>query len=132
MPRRALEPTYRLAISVLRPILMLLTWRDWRGAEHLRDEGGFMVCSNHMSYVDPFALAHFLVDNGHPPYFLAKEAVFRSRWSARIIRGAGQIPVCRETGTRRRLRRGGRRRREGRASRCTPRARSPATRSCGR
>ena len=31
-----------------------------------------MVCSNHISDSDPVALAHFLYDNGHPPYFLAK------------------------------------------------------------
>lgn len=92
------EPSYRLAIRLLRPLLMALTKRDWRGAEHLPDEGGFIVCSNHMSYVDAFTLAHFLVDNGHPPYFLAKESVFRIPVFGRIVRGAGQIPVHRETG----------------------------------
>jgi 1-acyl-sn-glycerol-3-phosphate acyltransferase len=98
VPRSALEPSYRLAISVLRPLLMLLTKRDWRGAQHLPDDGGFIVCSNHMSYVDAFTLAHFLVDNSHPPYFLAKASVFRIPVVGRIIRGAGQIPVHRETG----------------------------------
>jgi 1-acyl-sn-glycerol-3-phosphate acyltransferase len=96
--RRALEPSYRFAISVLRPVLMLLTKRDWRGAENLPDSGGFIVCSNHMSYVDAFTLAHFLVDNDHAPYFLAKESVFRIPVFGRVVRGAGQIPVRRETG----------------------------------
>jgi 1-acyl-sn-glycerol-3-phosphate acyltransferase len=98
VPRRALEPSYRLAISLLRPLLMLVTKRDWRGAENLPDDGGFIVCSNHMSYVDAFTLAHFLVDSSHPPYFLAKESVFRIPVVGRIVRGAGQIPVHRETG----------------------------------
>lgn len=98
MPRRAVEPSYRLAIFVLRPLLMLLTRRDWHGAENLPDDGGFIACSNHMSYVDAFTFAHFLVDNGHPPYFLAKESVFRIPVAGRVIRGAGQIPVHRETG----------------------------------
>lgn len=97
-PRRPSEPSYRFAIWLLRPLLMLVTKRHWRGAENLPDEGGFIVCSNHMSYVDAFTLAHFLVDNGHPPYFLAKESVFRIPVFGRIVRGAGQIPVHRETG----------------------------------
>lgn len=98
MPRRPSEPSYRFAIRLLRPLLMLVTKRQWRGAEHLPERGGFIVCSNHMSYVDAFTLAHFLVDNGHPPYFLAKESVFRIPVFGRIVRGAGQIPVHRETG----------------------------------
>lgn len=98
MQRRTLEPSYRLAVAVLRPLLMLLTKRDWRGTENLPDDDGFLVCSNHMSYVDAFTLAHFLIDNGHPAYFLAKESVFRIPVLGRIVRGAGQIPVHRESG----------------------------------
>lgn len=98
MVGRPAEPSYRFAVRLVRPLLMLLTKRHWRGAENLPDQGGFIVCSNHMSYVDAFTLAHFLLDNGHPPYFLAKEAVFRIPVFGRIVRGAGQIPVRRETG----------------------------------
>src|SRR5690606_26072419 len=36
-------------------------------------------------------------DNGRPPRYLAKEAVFRVPVVGRIIKGAGQIPVYRET-----------------------------------
>ena len=54
-----------------------------------------MVCPNHLSYVDPIAFAHFLYDNGHPPYFLAKESVFRIPVVGRMITHAGQIPVYR-------------------------------------
>ena len=55
-----------------------------------------MVCSNHISDSDPVALAHFLYDNGHPPYFLAKAALFKAPLVGRVIRGAGQIPVFRD------------------------------------
>ena len=96
--RRNLGRSYRFAIAVVRPLLMLLTRRDWRGAEHLQRDGGFLVCPNHISYVDPLAFGHFLLDNGHAPYFLGKEAVFRIPVVGRIIAGAGQIPVYRETG----------------------------------
>jgi 1-acyl-sn-glycerol-3-phosphate acyltransferase len=98
VPQRRLPGTYRLARAVLRPLFMLLTKRDWRGAEHLPETGGFVACSNHMSHVDPLTFAHFLLDQGHPPYFLGKEEVFRVPVIGWVLRGADQIPVHRETG----------------------------------
>jgi 1-acyl-sn-glycerol-3-phosphate acyltransferase len=85
-------------VAVLRPLLMVVTKRDWRGAEHLPTSGGFVVAPNHLSYVDPLAFAHFLVDNGRPPFFLGKEGVFRVPIVGAILRGAEQIPVYRNTG----------------------------------
>jgi 1-acyl-sn-glycerol-3-phosphate acyltransferase len=76
---------------------MLLTRRDWRGTEHIPD-GGAVVVVNHISHFDPLAFAHFLYDTGRLPRFLAKEAVFRVRFVGRVLRGARQIPVFRESG----------------------------------
>ena len=95
---RALPFAYRFVVAVLRPLLMVITKRDWKGAEHLPDSGGFVVAPNHLSYVDPLAFAHFLVDNDHPPFFLGKEGVFRIPVVGAILRGAEQIPVYRNTG----------------------------------
>jgi 1-acyl-sn-glycerol-3-phosphate acyltransferase len=89
---------YRFAVGVLRPLFMLLTRRDWRGSEHLPSTGGFIACSNHMTYVDPLTFAHFLIDTGHPPFFLGKEEVFRVPVVGWVLRSAGQIPVHRESG----------------------------------
>jgi 1-acyl-sn-glycerol-3-phosphate acyltransferase len=89
---------YRLAIRILRPLLMLLTRRDWAGAEHLPTEGGWVVCTNHTSHVDPLPFAHFLVDHGYAPRFLGKNQVFRVPLVGAILRSADQIPVYRETG----------------------------------
>lgn len=95
---------YRFAIVLLRPLLLVLTRRDWRGAEHLRaavrpdgTQEGIVVCPNHISWFDPLQTAHYLFDNGRPPRYLGKEAVFRVPVMGRIIRGAGQIPVYRDT-----------------------------------
>lgn len=96
--RREAGGAFRFAVVVLRPLLTLLTRRDWRGAEHLPRSGGFVVVANHLSHVDPFTLAHFLWDNGYPVRFLGKESVFRIPLAGRIVRGARQIPVYRETG----------------------------------
>ncbi len=98
MTPRHLGASYRLAIGLLRPPLRALTRREWDGAEHLPADRGFVVVANHISYLDPFTLAHFLVDHGAPPRFLAKESVFRIPVAGRIVRGAGQIPVFRESG----------------------------------
>lgn len=97
MSARHLSTAFKVAEAVLRPPLSTLTRRDWQGGEHLLRDRGFVAASNHLSYADPFTLAHFLLDHGCPPRFLAKDAVFRIPVAGRIIAGAGQIPVYRET-----------------------------------
>jgi 1-acyl-sn-glycerol-3-phosphate acyltransferase len=96
--RRSLPFAYRFVVAIVRPLLMVLTKRDWRGAENLPATGGFVVAPNHLSHVDPLAFGHFLVDNGRPPFFLGKEGVFRVPVVGAILRGAQQIPVYRNTG----------------------------------
>ncbi len=97
MARRRIGFWYRLAVVLLRRPLLVLTKRDWRGTEHLPQQGGYVACVNHVSHFDPLAFAHFLYDNGHLPRFLGKEAIFRVPVVGTIIRGAGQIPVYRES-----------------------------------
>ena len=96
--RRPLPFAYRLAVAIIRPLLMILTKRDWRGWEHLPETGGFVVAPNHISHVDPLAFAHYLYDSGRSPFFLGKESVFRVPVVGAILRGAQQIPVHRNTG----------------------------------
>jgi 1-acyl-sn-glycerol-3-phosphate acyltransferase len=94
---RHLSVAYKLAVGIARPPLTVFTRREWRGQENLPREQGFIAVSNHISHLDPFTFAHFLYLNGAPPRFLAKEAVFRIPVLGRIVAGAGQIPVYRET-----------------------------------
>jgi 1-acyl-sn-glycerol-3-phosphate acyltransferase len=94
---RSTSGAFRLAEWIARPPLTAFTRHDWRGAEHLPKGRGFVVCCNHISPLDPFTLAHFLFDNGHPPRYLAKESLFRIPVLGRIVGGTGQIPVYRET-----------------------------------
>jgi 1-acyl-sn-glycerol-3-phosphate acyltransferase len=88
---------YRLAALILRRPLIVLTKRDWSGTEHLPEQGGCVAVTNHVSHFDPLSLAHFLYDNGRLPRFLGKEAIFRVPVIGTILRGAGQIPVYRES-----------------------------------
>ncbi len=89
---------YRLAHAVLWPLLTILTKRDYRNGERLeQDGGGIIVAANHLSWFDPMALSHFLWTNDRPPRFLAKESLFRIPAAGKVITGAGQIPVHRES-----------------------------------
>jgi 1-acyl-sn-glycerol-3-phosphate acyltransferase len=87
---------YRLAAIILRRPMLMLTRRDWSGAEHL-DGAGIVVVTNHVSHFDPLVFAHFLYDNGRLPRFLAKAALFRIFFVGSVLRGAKQIPVYRDS-----------------------------------
>ncbi len=95
--RDKVPPAYWFFVSVLRPPLMLLTKRDWRGLENIPREGGFVISPNHFSYFDPLSFAHFVYDSGRPPRFLAKEAVFRIPVIGKLFTAADQIPVYRNS-----------------------------------
>jgi len=95
---RRLPPAYRFVVLILRPLLLLLTKRDWHGMQHLPKDGGWIAAPNHMSYFDPFVVALFLYDSGFPPFFLGKEAVFRIPVFGKLVKWSGQIPVYRGTG----------------------------------
>jgi len=89
---------FRLAAFVLWPLLTLFTKRDWEGEDNLVDDGGgIIIAANHLSWFDPLALSHLLWNNDRPPRFLAKEPLFRAPLVGRIVSGAGQIPVYRES-----------------------------------
>jgi len=86
---------YRVIEGTLRPLLMVITKRDWRGTEHLLAPGGVILAMNHLSYFDPLVSAHFCNDNGRPPRFLAKAELFKVPVIGSLLTGAGQIPVHR-------------------------------------
>jgi len=88
---------YRNVARVLRPVLMVVTKRDWHGAEHLPTDVGFIVASNHMTNVDPITFAHYLWDNGFAPKILAKASLFKVPVVGGVLRATGQIPVYRNT-----------------------------------
>ena len=88
---------FRFGATVMRPILNLIAKRDWRGAEKLPKSGPAIVVCNHLSYLDPLTFSHFLYNNGRAPRYLGKESVFRIPVIGWVIKGAGQIPVSRES-----------------------------------
>lgn len=96
--REEITPMYRHVIGGVRPVMMGLTRRDWSGGENLPQQGGFVLASNHLSWADPLALAHFAVDHGRAPHFLAKASLFDLPVLRGVLNGTGQIPVLRGSG----------------------------------
>ena len=88
---------YRLIVVILRPPLVLLTKKDYRGAENLNIDSGIVAAMNHNSWFDPFVVAQFMWDNDRPPKFLAKAVLFKIPIIGQLIYLAGQIPVYRES-----------------------------------
>lgn len=80
-------------------------WFNWRleGTERIPPAGPAIVAGNHLSYLDPFAHAYFVVMAGRRPRFLAKRELFDNRFTGMVMRGAGQIPVDRGSGDNRPL-----------------------------
>lgn len=85
----------RTAVSILRPLLFMLTKRDWRGQDNLPAEGGVIVAANHLSWADPLALGHFIYESGRFPTYLAKSPLFEVKVLGPIMRKLGHIPVYR-------------------------------------
>ncbi|MFU8871126.1 lysophospholipid acyltransferase family protein [Micromonospora sp. SL4-19] len=83
----------RFAVVLVKPVLTVWTRRTWRGMEHLRREGGFIIVPNHISHADPLVSAHFIYDSGRWPRYLGKASLFRLPVIGWILHQCKQIPV---------------------------------------
>jgi 1-acyl-sn-glycerol-3-phosphate acyltransferase len=94
------EPWYHTLKGLIRPPFAL--WFNWRleGLERIPPEGPLIVAGNHLSYLDPFAHAYYVMAAGRRPRFLAKRELFDNWLVGAALRGAGQIPVDRGSGDR--------------------------------
>jgi 1-acyl-sn-glycerol-3-phosphate acyltransferase len=69
------------------------------GTENVPRSGGAVIALNHISYVD-FVLGGFgAVPSKRLVRFMAKEVLFRNRYSGPLMRGMHHIPVDRAAGT---------------------------------
>src|SRR5215475_12863299 len=67
----------RTAVITVKPLLRVLTKRDWQGMEYVPSDGGVILAANHMSEFDPLVIAHYVLDTGRWPSYLAKSSLFR-------------------------------------------------------
>jgi len=90
---------YAVGAIILKPLALLFTRRDWRGFEHIPASGGVILAVNHISHADPVVVADYIIyGNGRSARFLAKSSLFKGNGLVgRVMRGAKQIPVHRQT-----------------------------------
>ena len=115
-------------------MLLATTKRTWIDGEKIPATGGCIVVFNHVSHVDPLTAAHFVYDHGRLPRYLAKSGLFKNKALGFFLRGRRPDPRRAAQPERRSARTTPRSRRcaTASASWSTPRARSPATPTCGR
>lgn len=66
------------------------------GAEHLPQDGPFILASNHIGYLDFVFLGYAARERGRRVRFLAKKEVFDKRGVGWLMRQMGHIPVDRD------------------------------------
>lgn len=87
---------YRGVVTVLRPVVFLLTRHRWSGQENL-PRGPFIAVVNHLSVFDPLTVLHYCVDNGVHPRVLAKASLWGVPVLGWVLRRMGAIPVHRDS-----------------------------------
>jgi glycerol-3-phosphate dehydrogenase (NAD(P)+) len=85
---------YWLVRAVLQPFFHLYFRLSRIGREHVPD-GPVIIASNHRSFLDPFVIATIA---RRPLYYVAKEELFRNRFTAWLLNNLGAFPVRRGRG----------------------------------
>jgi 1-acyl-sn-glycerol-3-phosphate acyltransferase len=79
----------------------MLRWLRWwvrldvRGLEHLPSRGAALIVSNHDAWLDPLVIIEAMMWKQRQLRFLAKASLWKTRFTAWILNGAGQIPIRR-------------------------------------
>jgi 1-acyl-sn-glycerol-3-phosphate acyltransferase len=89
---RILPWFYYVARVLVRMLFSLLTRWQVKGKENVPSQGPLLVVANHLNLADPPLLG---VSLGRVTIFMAKEELFRSRFSAYFISSFGSFPVHR-------------------------------------
>lgn len=92
-----LRAGYLAAAVAVRPVLNAIMAKEWHGTDHL-PEGGFILCVNHVSDLDPLAVGHLVYNQGRLPHFLAKAELFQVPVLGTLLTRMRQIPVDRARG----------------------------------
>ncbi len=92
-----MEPWYWVAVITIAPTVHLLFRHDFRGQDRIPPSGGVIIAANHVSLLDPFGMALYVHQRHRRPRFMAKVSLFRLPVAGRLLKGARQIPVYRDT-----------------------------------
>ena len=87
---------YTILRAIVRPIVYLLFNIKFVGLENIRDNGGFILCSNHRPFLDPVFIAVGI--KNRKLNFMAKQELFKNKILAAFFRSIGAFPVNRGKG----------------------------------
>lgn len=93
--------SFRIMAGVIVPLWSLAARYRFVRKTELPARGGFILCANHLSSVDPVAVGVAVWRLGRIPRFLAKASLFKVPVIGRFLRASGQIPVDRGSHSRR-------------------------------
>lgn len=93
---RKTKTVFAVLAGIVRPALNALIGKTWKGFESL-PEGGFILCVNHSTKIDPLVVGHALYSHGRLPRWLAKESLFTAPVIGWVMKSTGQVPVARKS-----------------------------------
>ena len=88
---------WMVVIAVLYLPVSLAIKVRYRNMHRVPQTGPAIFVTNHVSHIDPFLAAKFLIDAGRRPRFLAKDSIFAVPVVGHAMRYMGHIPVRRGT-----------------------------------
>ena len=89
-------PVYTYSTRIFKLGLILWNRIRVRGVEHIPNEGGVLMASNHTSYLDPPVVG--VGYRGRPIHFMARDTLWNSKFGTWWMTQVGCIPVSRGTG----------------------------------
>lgn len=87
---------YKFCINLIKPFVRIFFPYEVKGLENLKGLcGGYIICSNHLSNLDPILLA---IVHPKPINFMAKEELFKYKLIGKFLKMVGVFPVKRGKG----------------------------------
>lgn len=86
---------YSFVKNLSNVILKVAFKMEYEGLENIPEGGGYMVCANHRTMLDPF----FFAPKVKPQlFFMAKQELFKNKFTEMFFKGLGAFPVERGKG----------------------------------
>ena len=83
---------FKVLVSIVYVIAKILYPFKAKGSENIPEEGGIILCSNHISLLDPVFI---ILTSKRRVYFMAKNELFKNKILAAFFRFCGAFPVDR-------------------------------------
>ncbi|MEE1154366.1 MAG: lysophospholipid acyltransferase family protein [Acutalibacteraceae bacterium] len=87
---------YTVATVVLKPVISALYRVKFRNKDNIPETGGYLIVSNHLSYLDPILLG--IGQKKRKLRFMAKSELFKNKLFGKLITSLGAFPVVRGDG----------------------------------